>query len=78
MWSLGDGPQASVSHHQDLQLPIPDGPSPAPAPFQIECQSPGAAPSHKGCASHVQDAQRRAKSSEVERVHLFLDLTVFF
>lgn len=76
MWSLGDGPQVSVSCHQGLQPPVPD--SPSSCPFQIPCPSSGAAASHGGCASHVQDAQQRAKSSEVERVHLFLDLTVFF
>lgn len=63
---------------QDLQPPIPGGPSSCPCPFQISCQPAGAAPSHRGHASHSQDAQQRAKSSEVERGHLFLDLTVFF
>lgn len=63
---------------QDLQPPIPDGPSSCPCPFQISCQPAGGAPSHRGRASHAQDAQQRAKSSEVERGHLFLDLTVFF
>ncbi|XP_057346598.1 pleckstrin homology-like domain family B member 1 isoform X16 [Manis pentadactyla] len=42
---------------------------------KISCQPAGAAPSHRGRASHAQDAQQRAKSSEVERGHLFLDLT---
>lgn len=63
---------------QDLQPPIPGGPSSCPCPFQISCQPAGAAPSHRGRASHSQDAQQRAKSSEVERGHLFPDLTVFF
>lgn len=63
---------------QDLQPPIPGGPSSCPCPFQISCQPAGAAPSHRGPASHSQDVQQRAKSSEVERGHHFLDLTVFF
>uniref|UniRef100_A0A4W2H0G9 Pleckstrin homology-like domain family B member 1 n=1 Tax=Bos indicus x Bos taurus TaxID=30522 RepID=A0A4W2H0G9_BOBOX len=42
---------------------------------KISCQPAGAAPSHRGRASHSQDAQQRAKSSEVERGHLFPDLT---
>lgn len=78
LWEMA-GPQASVSHHQLCNLPPRwPQPCPCPCPVQIECQSSGAAPSHRGCASRVQDAQRRAKSSEVERVNLFLDLTVFF
>lgn len=63
---------------QDLQPPIPDVPSSCPCPFQISCQRAGATSSHKGCASHAQDARQCAKSSEVVRGHLFLDLTVFF
>ncbi|XP_024607487.1 pleckstrin homology-like domain family B member 1 isoform X1 [Neophocaena asiaeorientalis asiaeorientalis] len=42
---------------------------------KISCQPAGAAPSHRGRVSHAQDVQQRAKSSEVERGHLFLDLT---
>lgn len=63
---------------QDLQPPIPAGPSSCPCPFQISCQPAGAAASHRGHTSYSQDAQQRTKSSEVERGHLFLDLTVFF
>ncbi|XP_061059449.1 pleckstrin homology-like domain family B member 1 isoform X2 [Eubalaena glacialis] len=42
---------------------------------KISCQPAGAASSHRGRVSHAQDVQQRAKSSEVERGHLFLDLT---
>lgn len=41
MWSLGDGPPASVSYHQDLQPPNPDDPSPAPAPFRLSASLQG-------------------------------------
>ena len=82
LWGLGHGlwerALMSLIPLPSLQPPIPDGPSSCPCPLQISCQPAGAAPSHWGLASHVQDAQQRAKSSEVERGHLFLDLTVFF
>ncbi|XP_066895159.1 pleckstrin homology-like domain family B member 1 isoform X29 [Kogia breviceps] len=42
---------------------------------KISCQPAGAAASHRGRVSHTQDVQQRAKSSEVDRGHLFLDLT---
>lgn len=76
-----DSPQVSTSPEPlGAQPPTPDGPSscPCPCPFQISCQPAGAAASLRGRASHTQDALQRAKSSEVERGHLFLDLTVLF